>query len=296
MIVLIDGDILLYKAGFSVESRSYIVTWKEAPDTRLETDPFNSKKEAFAFIKKTFPEPAKVESLEIMTHLDVEPLSHACYNLRNLVTKILKGCSASYDDFKMCVSGKNNFRYAIAKTQPYKGNRSPEDKPHYFQELKEYMYTYYKDQLLEADGEADDLMGIYATTHPEVTIATIDKDLMMIPGINYNIDKGYRQYLDDPGILYMQTTTSNTKILRGYGFKWFCAQMLLGDTADHIPGIRGLGSVKTLTILDKYTTIRSMYAAVIRTYRKHKAIDRLDEIRQLLWIQRKQSFEEVIKK
>ena len=227
--------------------------------------------------------------------VELEPFSHATYLMRRLVNKLLKTCANC--DYNLVISGSNNFRYEVAKTQPYKGNRSDTDKPLYYIRLKKYLESHYKDNLLVAEGEADDLLGSLSSADPNnIIVATIDKDLMMIPGINLNIDKLVFTYISDPGKLWMETTTSNKKVLRGYGFKWFCAQMPLGDTADHIPGISGVGPVKTLTILDKCTTIRNMWSTVIRTYRKHRVINRMDEIRQLLWIHRNKSFEETIKK
>lgn len=281
--LLIDGDILLYKAGFAVQTQSYTVHFKDL----CSVSGIKTAREAKALMTPD----SRIERV-----IEAEPITHACHLFRNLVSRICKACRVEYSDFRIVLSGEENFRYGIARTQPYKGNRSSGDKPLHFDALKAYVLDYYRDNTEVAHGEADDYLGVYATTHPDTIIATIDKDLMMIPGLNFHFDKNYLQTIEDPGDLWIEVTESSKKTLRGYGFKWFCAQMLLGDIADHIPGIRGLGQVKTLTELDKCTTIRSMYAKVIRIYRKHKAIDRLDEIRQLLWIHRKESFEEIIKK
>ena len=252
--IYFDGDILLYKAGFSVESRS--------------------------------PSGEKV----------VEPLYFAIHNLNSIIKKVLHALKST--EYKVYISGppERNYRYQVAKTKPYKGNRKESDKPVYYRELKAYLLKNHPTHDSGMIGEADDALGHFLSTDPTAIVVSIDKDLLMVPGKHYNPDKKLLIEAKDPGELWIEVTQSNKKILRGHGFKWFCAQMLLGDPVDNIPGLKGYGPVKTLTKLNKCTTIRSMWSRVVREYRKMKCIDRLNEIQQLLWIQRYLPFERILKK
>lgn len=251
--ILFDGDILLYKAGFSVESRT-------------------------------------ISGIRV-----AEPIGHAIHNLNSIISKSLKALDTV--EYRIFISGPSmtNYRYKVAKTKPYKGNRSPEDKPIHYEKLKEYI-KHNHPTTVSSIGEADDELGKALSIDHNNIVVSIDKDLLMVPGLHYNPDKKQLYLATDPGELFIEITKAGKKVLRGGGFKWFCAQMLLGDPVDNIPGLKGYGPVKTLTKLNKCTTIRSMWARVIREYRVTGSIDRIDEIRQLLWIQRGTPFKGVIKK
>ena len=84
------------------------------------------------------------------------------------------------------LTGKDNYRHDIAKTQPYKGNRKDAPRPVHLHSLREYLITAWDFRV--ADGqEADDAIGIHATlTRDNSIIVSIDKDLDMIPGHHYN--------------------------------------------------------------------------------------------------------------
>jgi len=201
---------------------------------------------------------------------------------------------------------KCNNRYHIAKTKGYKANRKGE-KPTTYHDLRRWMVE--KLGAIVVTGiEADDALGMRA--HEEgVTIASIDKDLMTVPGRHYNLETAEIVQVTNPGKLLLQirhvpeyvskktgkiVRAHDVKTLKGYGFKFYCAQMLMGDEADNIPGLRLYGDVKAFTKLEKCATIRGMWAQVLREYRKMKAMDRLEEIKQLLWIQQQYTFEELV--
>jgi len=182
---------------------------------------------------------------------------------------------------------KCNDRYRIAKTKVYKGNRKGE-KPTTYHDLRRWMVE--KLGAIVVTGiEADDALGKRA--HEEgITIASIDKDLLTVPGRHYNLVDAVTLEVTNPGKIYL----NDKRALKGYGFKLFCSQMLTGDIADNIPGLKGYGPVKAFTKLEKCATIRGMWAQVLREYRKMKAMDRLEEIKQLLWIQQQYTFEELV--
>ena len=114
------------------------------------------------------------------------------------------------------------FRYAAAKTKPYKGNRKKGDKPIIFPAIKEYLRQMWG-FIAVPELEADDLVSVY---HNENTvICSPDKDVLyQNAGIHYNYGKA-------------ETVVQDTK--GSITFLW--KQMLMGDSTDGIQGIPKVG-------------------------------------------------------
>lgn len=114
------------------------------------------------------------------------------------------------------------FRYAAAKTKPYKGNRKKGDKPIIFPAIKEYLRQHWKFEAV-SELEADDLVSIYANEN--TVICSPDKDVLyQNAGIHYNYGKAETVVQDTNGALT---------------FLW--KQMLMGDSTDGIQGIPKVG-------------------------------------------------------
>ncbi len=187
-IVLVDGDIVVYRVGFASQS----VSW-EYCQQRVDT------------------------------------------MLSNILTD-----TDSMTMYGYLTDGVNNFRNKVAVTAPYKGNR-PGTKPLYYNEIRKYLHEYHGFSI-ETAQEADDAIGIanaeLSNFHllneytPHVVIASIDKDLLMLPGYHYNIAKGQST------LVYPLEATHN-----------FYKQVLIGDRVDNIIGIKGLGPVKAEKLL-----------------------------------------------
>jgi len=65
------------------------------------------------------------------------------------------------NNFYCWLTGKGNFRYQIAKTQEYKGNRRDTVKPSHYSHVREYLQTKWAAQVTEGC-EADDAISIEA--------------------------------------------------------------------------------------------------------------------------------------
>ena len=166
------------------------------------------------------------------------------------------------------LTGKENYRHDIAKTQPYKGNRKDAPRPVHLRSLREYLITAWDFRV--ADGqEADDAIGIHATlTRDNSIIVSIDKDLDMIPGHHYNPVKKDHYYVNDKEAI-----------------KNFYRQILTGDKVDNVQGLRGIGPKKADKILGDFDTDLAMYEAVLKAY--DGDAERVLENGQLLWIRRR---------
>ena len=96
---------------------------------------------------------------------------------------------AGCDDADGWLTGYQNFRIPIAKTKPYKGNRTQE-KPKHLDLIRTYLNSAWKFSI-EQYQEADDAIGIaaYELDPEDYVICTTDKDLNMIRGWHYNMKR-----------------------------------------------------------------------------------------------------------
>ena len=162
---------------------------------------------------------------------------------------------------------KGNFRVKVYPE--YKANRVQE-RPKHYNALREYLINNEKAEVSWGQ-EADDLLGIEQTGN--TIIASIDKDLDMVPGLHYNFvnDKHY-------------------SISNSVGKHKFWCQMLTGDATDNIPGIRGIGPKKAEKILNGCYTDRDYLASVCAAYEDLTdvpcVISHLDWLGKLLFIRR----------
>lgn len=174
------------------------------------------------------------------------------------------------DSYEAFLTGKNNYRYEIAKTVPYKGNRKDMQKPKHYEALRECMVTRLGAVIVDGQ-EADDEVAIRMTKEPDqYLLIGVDKDLRQIPGWHHNPKKAETEYIDDFS-----------------GFKNFCTQLLTGDRVDNIPGLEGIGPVKANKALAKAKTKEELLQAVWKAYQeKEHGIEYLTEQGQLLWLRR----------
>lgn len=124
--------------------------------------------------------------------------------------------------FRIYLSGDNNFRYDLAKTKPYKGNRDSFVRPRFLEACKEHLIKEYgaiRVHGAEADdGIASDMIqnGAYH--------CGIDKDILQVPGRHYNwVTKEWTEISEDEAIVRL----------------W--RQVLMGDASDNIPGLPRVG-------------------------------------------------------
>ena len=172
-----------------------------------------------------------------------------------------------FEKYKGYLTGKDNYRFDVAVTAPYKGNRKA-PKPQHYQLLRDYMVDAWGFEVITGQ-EADDQLGIMAYSMEVGTycIASIDKDLDMIRGDHLNFVKNEKYFITEE-----------------QGIKNFYKQMLMGDRVDNIIGIKGIGTVKAERLLKECKSETEMYLAVLEAYKGDDK--RVLENGQLLWIRR----------
>ena len=174
------------------------------------------------------------------------------------------------DSYEAFLTGKNNYRYEIAKTVPYKRNRKDAKKPKHYDALRDCMITRLGAVVVDGQ-EADDEVAIRMTKEPDqYLLVGVDKDLRQIPGWHHNPVKAKTEYIND-----------------FEAYKNFATQLLTGDRVDNIPGLLGVGPVKAAKTLKEAKTKEELLRAVWKVYQeKEHGIEYLTEQGQLLWLRR----------
>ncbi len=164
-----------------------------------------------------------------------------------------------------------------------------DSKPVFYREIRQYLIDRMAAKVCQW-GEADDWLG---TDYTENTIiATNDKDPLMIPCLHWRIDAEIGIRATDPGCLELITKEAINGVKRhsvkGFGFAWFCAQMILGDTVDNIhKPKKGFGPTKVIPLFENCNSIRTYWDTVVGFYKDCGAEDRLILTGQLLWMARR---------
>lgn len=179
---------------------------------------------------------------------------------------------------KFFLTGKGNFRYDIAKTAVYKGNRKDTEKPKHLEALRQHLIFKY-DALVTQNCEADDAIGIHANFYgyDRSVIVSVDKDFEQLPTTIFNPSKWTWKTVDP------WTATKN-----------FYKQILTGDRVDNIIGIYGIGPVKAEKLLEGCDSEKALYWACVEAYGEDvkrvndifTSEERVLENGRLLWIQR----------
>lgn len=174
------------------------------------------------------------------------------------------------DSYEAFLTGKNNYRYEIAKTVPYKGNRKDAKKPKHYDALRSHMVKRLGAVIVDGQ-EADDEVAIRMTKEPDqYMLVGVDKDLRQIPGWHHNPVKAQTEYIDE-----------------FEAYKSFALQMLTGDRVDNIPGLQGIGPVKAAKALKEAKTKEELLQEVWKLYQeKEHDLEYLTEQGQLLWLRR----------
>ena len=137
----------------------------------------------------------------------------------NVTRELSKIKSAFFDpDVILFFSDAVNFR-----EKSYKGHRNRK-KPCGYRRVIYKLHDEYR-VIRMPQLEADDAMGIHATSNDECVIVSPDKDMKQIPGTLYNLDETFT-------------------IDKQSGWEWFLIQTLAGDSTDGYSGAPGFG-VKT---------------------------------------------------
>lgn len=204
---------------------------------------------------------------------------------------------ADCDSYVLYITEGRTFRYDVAFTKPYKGTRHV-DKPYHYANLRAVIKAMHPCKVV-THLEADDQLAIDALADRDNTVlCSRDKDLRQVSGATvYSWELGTQPSF---GPTKIERVGSVDRKGKGTGFAFFMAQMVMGDSADNVPGIQGKGPAAAHTILrsivedDELTDdekVAAMKAAVTTEYQRCYAEDYeavYKEQATLLWMLRSQ--------
>ena len=190
------------------------------------------------------------------------------HKIDDLVYHILKENTFDPDtaNYEMFLTGKGNFRHDVNNT--YKANRKDKPKPIHLQAMRQYLIEGYKAKVSSGQ-EADDDIAIRATEiGPSAIICSIDKDFLQVPCQHYNFNRG--------------TLVTVSKF---EGLAFFYQQILTGDTADNVIGLKGIGPVKSKKMIADATTELELLDVCVKAYGD---VSKVIENARLLWLRREE--------
>lgn len=172
-------------------------------------------------------------------------LSEKIYDILNIV-----GNSYNVEQYYIFVKGKNNFRYKIFPE--YKKNR-PAKHP-IIDILNQYLVDTFG-AIESHNAESDDYVYSYSQL-PEfkgrVIICSVDKDMLQIPGIHYDYQKNKFSVISEEEGRYK-----------------LAIQMIMGDAADGIQGLKGYGPKKAEKVIKRGMSNYQVTKAVLSEYQKN---------------------------
>ena len=193
---------------------------------------------------------------------------------KNLVERILQQTNAT--TYTLYLSGSGNFRKEI--DPEYKANRKDTPRPKWLQSCREYLVTGWKAKV--TDGiEADDALGI--AQREDTIICSLDKDLLQIPGSHFRWEISGPNWTKQAEILQISQEES---------LRRFWTQTIVGDVADNVFGIHGMGPKKTEKLfvdVDEDQDIVSLnndYYGIVKAV--YNDDERLHKNCKLLWVLR----------
>jgi DNA polymerase-1 len=152
-------------------------------------------------------------------------------------------------DVLLFLTGANNWRKDILPS--YKSNRKDTRKPLLLPFIRQFMVDNLGAIIVDTL-EADDLLGIEATSTDDCIIVSEDKDLKTIPAMVYNPQK------DDEPVLIPEFTAAWNHMF----------QTLTGDSTDGYSGCPKVGPVAAKKILQDIDQVEDLWPAVVAAFKK----------------------------
>lgn len=229
-ILLIDADILCFRASAAAEQRTVIVKHLKTGQEKEFTN-----RTAFRDRLKEKYGDAWKEKEQGYAYEDVQTAESLGVVLNNIKARLhLFEKELRPDRIELYVGGENNFRDTLPLPSRYKGSREDSIRPVHLSEAKKYVKKTLKAKI--ASGyEADDLLSIRA--YEELNkgnnpiICSCDKDTYQADGVRV-----YNWLDENPEIVLVDTLgeliDKGTKGIKGTGFKFLAFQIIFGDPVD----------------------------------------------------------------
>ena len=238
--ILIDGDLILHKAAHVSQTLKYGVwsTVKEFEQGFAPVVEYKRKGDAVNWVKGTGSALCIIQPLVQAKSFSVA--TNAGSNMVNSIRETFKenGYDESSEPIMYFTDSDGNFRKQLSSLIPYKGNRKNYVRPYWFNAIKEMLKDRYN-CVQAVEEEADDCLGRDGTNGQDCVIASLDKDMLTIPGKHLN---------------WVRRTITN--ISEREAMFNFYSQLLQGDVADNVVGIKGMGPVRANKHLERQVSLQ----------------------------------------
>lgn len=244
--LLIDADIVRTRCAAAAQHKEYIVYAKGLEDQGpLLEVPY--VKDYKAWMKK---EGFTDDDVTIDVRQIVEPKHYAFH----LAKKVIEGMLEAFDTDNFDLYLTRGVSYRKMLVPEYKAHRKDMDRPFWEGAVHDYLIDVWGAKEVSWI-EADDQLGIEQMRDPDedTCICTADKDLWTIPGKHYDFTV--------EGSEVEETTEEMARHMFWY-------QMLVGDTADNVKGVPGVGAKTAEKLLVECNSKQDYYAAVRDAYHK----------------------------
>ena len=182
--------------------------------------------------------------------------TNALYGFINMMNKIIQEESPSY--IMVAFDKGKTFRHD--KYEEYKAGRSemPDELRLQFPKAKEILDAMGIKHFEIDNYEADDIIGTLSleVEHRDDFVATIvssDKDLLQLIS-----DKVDVKLLKQSGHI-MMTKSEFIKTYQVPPIRMIDLKALMGDSSDHIPGVKGIGEKTAINLLSKFQSLDNLY-------------------------------------
>lgn len=249
--LIVDSDSAIYACCFITQRKQHFaeLNGKMVFGTR------NKNK-----YNKWFKEQSSIDQtcIEYSMTLEQLPFSEAKKAFDGWLVELnkLAGCDRMV---LLLTKGGSCFRTYRAVLRKYKGNRDNLVKPPYYDELRAHLIKDHK-ALVYKKWEADDTACMAVVTadakdNTQAILAAIDKDLDQQAGKHINPNKKAE------GVFVVSKIE---------GLRSFYRQMLTGDVADNIPGLKGVGKKhKSVLAIEDCHTEMELFNLVFKAYQKN---------------------------
>lgn len=275
-----DGDALVYIAGFAADSRNGPFSHSAHNIKLMINKALEVSKEQKYRIFLTSQNPKTNFRTKLLDSYKMNR-SKKCYKCQSL--------EMSDRSFVGSIQTKNGLMKRRFYTCLECGSLVADSKPVYYNKIRKYLVDKYK-AIICKWGEADDW---FLVTNPK-WVATHDKDIYQGGDCNfYNLKSGeILSVIGQGGELGWKIKRKNEKTvkkeLKGWGFKWFCIQMVMGDRVDNIiKPHKGDGAVWFSKVFMPLETPREYWNMVKLYYKLTDNYDKLELNSQLVWVSRK---------
>lgn len=234
---VIDADTIKYRAAKVGDRESILVTHKTSGRTKefKTITEFRGRKNAkevggwLGDINSKRTSPFLLDEFEIEKVVTHDKIENVLHTAKMMFQGYL--ATAGTDDYIGFIGKGDSWRVERSTVMKYKGNRDPNDRPLYLDDVGDYMMRKFNIRQVR-DVEADDQVVIEAYRDPKAIVLSIDKDSVGQPCKTLNPDDPDSGIIDGDQFGEIWWVDSMKKC-KGYGRKFLYYQILYGDNIDN---------------------------------------------------------------